>query len=169
MQIFVKRRLDSSEEIFVVFIFMECGMLWPHPYWLMWHLRSVCYDFVGTCVFCTVGGWFFFTSTILEGRQTIENHLVHMGTQRMHIMTSSISIFFCGFYFCGSRSVHKKFCTQQKISQCMVSYGRQYQVWIILAPGPQEALSLALAKKWEMQIISTCVRLYCIFEMFVLI
>ena len=52
-------------------------------------------------------------SNHLEGRQTVENHLVHIGTnsyRRTHVMTSSISIlvlFFCGFYFRGSRSVRE--------------------------------------------------------------
>ena len=27
--------------------FAECGMLWPHPYRLMWHLWSVSYGFIG--------------------------------------------------------------------------------------------------------------------------
>ena len=52
-------------------------------------------------------------SNHLEGRQTVENHLVHIGTnsyRRTHVMTSSISIlseFFCGFYFRGSRFVRE--------------------------------------------------------------
>ena len=52
-------------------------------------------------------------SNHLEGRQTVENHLVHIGTNSyrcMHVMMSSISIlsaFFCGFYFCGSRFVRE--------------------------------------------------------------
>ena len=67
-------------------------------------------------------------SNHLEGRQTVENHLVYIGTnlhRRTHVMTSSISIlsaFFCGFYFCGSRFVHKncKNLHPAKISRYMV-------------------------------------------------
>ena len=50
-------------------------------------------------------------SNHLEGRQTIENHLVHIGTnsyRHTNVMTSSISILselFCGFYFRGRRFV----------------------------------------------------------------
>ena len=33
------------------FIFTECGMLWLHPYQLMWHLQIV--SFLGSLVFCT--------------------------------------------------------------------------------------------------------------------
>ena len=66
----------------------------------------------GLLVFCTVGGWVFFTATIERAdRQTVENHLVHMGTQRTHIMMSSISLlvhfFFHGFYFRRRKSVCK--------------------------------------------------------------
>ena len=60
----------------------------------------------------------FLYSNHLEGRQTEENHLVHMGTnsyRRTHVMTSQqfhLSAFFCGFYFRGfyfrgSRSVRE--------------------------------------------------------------
>ena len=55
-------------------------------------LRSVSYGFVGILY---SGRLPFFYSNHLEGRQTVENHLVHTGTssyQRTHVMTSSTSI-----------------------------------------------------------------------------
>ena len=74
----------------------------------MRHLQTVSYRFIGILysrrlilLYCNH----------LEGRQTIENHLVHMGTRRMHIMTSSISIL-VHFFFLPAKIV--KICTQQK-------------------------------------------------------
>ena len=64
-------------------------------------------------VFCIVVGFLFLYSNHLEGRPTVENDLVHIGTNlywRTHVMTSSISVlvhFFCGFYFRRSRSVRE--------------------------------------------------------------
>ena len=54
----------------------------------------------------------FLYSNHLEGRQTEENHFVHICTnsyRRTHVMTSQfhLSAFFCGFYFRGSRSVRE--------------------------------------------------------------
>ena len=59
----------------------------------MRHLRSVSYGFVGILYSRRL---ILLYSNHLEGRQTVENHLVHMGhvdTRRMHVMTSSFSIF----------------------------------------------------------------------------
>ena len=81
----MEKRPGSSEEI----IFTERGMLWPHPYQLMQHLRSVSYGFVAILYSMRL---ILLYSNHLEGRQTVENHLVHMGTRRTHVMTSSISI-----------------------------------------------------------------------------
>ena len=61
-------------------------------------------------------------SNHLEGRQTVENHLVHIGTnsyRRTHVMTSSISIlvhFFAVFIFAeaGLSAKIAKICTQRK-------------------------------------------------------
>ena len=61
-------------------------------------------------------------SNHLEGRQTVENHLVHIGTnsyRRTHVMTSSISIlvhFFVVFIFAeaGLSTKIAKICTQRK-------------------------------------------------------
>ena len=98
VQIFAEKRPDSSEEIFAVFIFAERGTLWPHPYRLMWHLRSVSYGFVGILYSRRL---ILLYSNHLEGRHTVENHLIHIST-RTHVMTSSISIlvhFFAVFIF----------------------------------------------------------------------
>ena len=75
----------------------------------MRHLWTVSYGFVGILHSSRL---ILLYSNHLEGRQTVENHLVHMGTRRTHVMTSSISIFklcsfFRGFYFRGSRSVRE--------------------------------------------------------------
>ena len=56
----------------------------------MRHLRSVSYGFVGILYSRRL---ILLYSNHLEGRQTAENHHVHIGTRRMHVMTSSISIF----------------------------------------------------------------------------
>ena len=59
-------------------------------------------------------------SNHLEARQTIENHLVHMGTnlcRSMHIMTSSVAIlvhFFLQFLFLQKQVYPGKLCTQWK-------------------------------------------------------
>ena len=55
----------------------------------MRHLRTVSYGFVGILYSRRL---ILYYSNHLEGRQTVENHLVHMGTQRTHAMMSSISI-----------------------------------------------------------------------------
>ena len=99
VQIFAEKRPGSSEEIFAVFIFAECGLLWPHPYRLMRHLRSVSCGFVGILYSRRL---ILLYNSHLEGRQTVENHHVHIGTRRTHVMTSSISIlvhFFAVFIF----------------------------------------------------------------------
>ena len=36
-----------QKKFFAVFIFVELGMFWPHLYWLMRHLWSISYGFVG--------------------------------------------------------------------------------------------------------------------------
>ena len=56
----------------------------------MRHLRSVSYGFVGILYSRRL---ILLYSNHLEGRQTVENHHVHIGTRRTHVMTSSISIF----------------------------------------------------------------------------
>ena len=72
-----------------------------------------------------------FYSDHLEGRQTIENQLVHTGTslyQCMHIITSPISIlvhFFLQFYFHGSRSVRENL-HPAKLSCYVVVYQAGY-------------------------------------------
>ena len=73
----------------------------------MRHLWTVSYGFVGILYSRRL---ILLYSNHLEGRQTVENYLVHIGTQCMHVMMSEnfhLSSFFCGFYFCGSRSVCK--------------------------------------------------------------
>ena len=55
---------------------------------------SVSYRFIGI-LYCRRLSLLY--SNHLEGRQTVENHLVHIGTRRMHIMMSSIS-FFVNFF-----------------------------------------------------------------------
>ena len=87
VQIFAEKRPGSSEEIFAVFIFAKRGTLWPHPYRLMRHLRSFYYGILYSRRLILL------YSNHLEGRQTVENHHVHIGTRRTHVMTSSISIF----------------------------------------------------------------------------
>ena len=65
----------------------------------MRHLRTVSYGFVGILYSSRL---ILLYSNHLEGRQTVENHLVHMGGRRTHVMTSSISIlvhFFVVFIF----------------------------------------------------------------------
>ena len=87
--------------------FAECRTLWLHPYRLMRHLRSISYGFVGILYSRRL---ILLYSNHLEGRQTVENHLVHMGTWCKHVMTSLISIlvqFFTVIYFYGSRSVRE--------------------------------------------------------------
>ena len=99
VQIFAENRQDSSEEILTVFIFAERGTLWSHIYQLTWHLRSVSYGFVGILYSRRP---ILLYSNHLEGRQTVENHLVHMGARLTHVMMSSISIlvhFFAVFIF----------------------------------------------------------------------
>ena len=54
----------------------------------------------------------FLYSDHLEGRQTVESHLVHIGTNsyrrtRNDVINFHLSAFFCGFYFRGSRSVRE--------------------------------------------------------------
>ena len=116
VQIFVGKRPDSSEELFAVFIFAECRTLWPHPYRLMWHLRTVSYELL---VFCTVGGWFFFIATIqtrgqADRREPSRSHgyLTYAGNDVINFHLSS----FYRSYICGSRSVHenRENCTQRK-------------------------------------------------------
>ena len=87
---------------------------WPHPYRLMRHLRSVSYAFVGILYSRRL---ILLYSNHLEGRQTVENHHVRTGTQRTHILTSSISIlvhFFAVFIFveAGLSAKIAKICTQ---------------------------------------------------------
>ena len=53
----------------------------------MRHLRSVSYGILYSRRLILL------YSNHLEGRQTVENHHVHIGTRRTHVMTSSISIF----------------------------------------------------------------------------
>ena len=64
-------------------------------------IQSISYGFVGilSSLFCSnhlLGRHY-------RGRQTVENHLIHTGTNSYRIMTS----FFRGLYFRGSRSVGK--------------------------------------------------------------
>ena len=52
----------------------------------------------------------FLYSDHLEGRQTVENHLIHIVVSTYthnDVINFHLSAFFCGFYFCGSRSVHE--------------------------------------------------------------
>ena len=110
VQIFAEKRPDSSEEIFAVFIYAERETLWPHPYRLMRHLRTVSYGFVGILYSSRL---ILLYSNHLEGRQTVENHLVHIGTRRRtHVMTSSISIFI--FAEPGLSAKIAKICNQRK-------------------------------------------------------
>ena len=46
----------------------------------------------------------FLYSDHLEGRQTVENHLIHIGVST-YAHNDIINFHFCGFYFCRSRSV----------------------------------------------------------------
>ena len=84
--------------------------LWPHPYRLMRHLRTVSYGFVGILYSSRL---ILLYSNHLECRQTVENHLVHIGTRRRtHVMTSSISIFI--FAEPGLSAKIAKICNQRK-------------------------------------------------------
>ena len=70
--------------------------------WLQ-QLWSVSYGFVGILYSSRL---ILLNSDHLVGRQTVENHLVQMGTNSL-ISSPDLSAFFRGFYFCGSRFVHK--------------------------------------------------------------
>ena len=103
--------------------------LWARN-WLI-GLSTVDLDFkaslMGLLAICIVAGWYFSTAAILEGRQTVENHLVHMGTSsywctEIHQFPSS---FFRGFYFHRSRSVCKKI-WKFAPSENFPLYGRPY-------------------------------------------
>ena len=122
----MEKRPNFSEEIFAVFLFTECRTLWPQLYWLMQHLQTVSYGFIGILY---SGRLILLYNNHLEGRQTVENNLVHIGTWRTHIMTSSISTFssfFMTFIFmkAGLSTKIAKICTQQKfvaiITHCTV-------------------------------------------------
>ena len=84
-------------------------------------LWSVSYGLLAFCV-CRL---ILFYSMHLEGRQTVESHLVHTVTiyslhWRMHVMTSSISIIVHFFSFteaCPST----KICTLWKLSSCIIN------------------------------------------------
>ena len=84
------------------FIFAECGMLWLHPYQLMWHFQIISFGFVGILYSRRL---ILLYSNHLEGRQTVENHLVHMGTRCTHInwhndvINFHLSSFFFFFIF----------------------------------------------------------------------
>ena len=114
VQIFAERHPHSSEEIL---IFVEHGTLLTHPYQLMQPFQSVSYRFVGILYSRRL---ILLYSNHLEGRQTVENHLVHMGSRRMHIMTSSISLlvhFFSTVFIFTEGSLSAKIvkiCTQRK-------------------------------------------------------
>ena len=93
--------------------FMECRTLWPHPYQLMRHLRIISYGFVGILYGRRL---ILLCSNHSDGRQTVENHLVHIGTQCTHVMTSSTFIlvhFFMAFIFmeAGLSAKITKICT----------------------------------------------------------
>ena len=72
----------------------------------LWQLRSISYGFV-----CIVAGDLY--SDYFEGRQTVENHLIHMGTYyyctptyaHNDIINLHLGYFFCGVCFDGSRFV----------------------------------------------------------------
>ena len=76
-------------------------------------------------------------SNHLEGRQTVENHLVHIGTnsyRRTHVMTSSISIlsaFFAVFVFAeaGLSAKIVKICTQRKFAAIRYNLWKIEFVW----------------------------------------
>ena len=84
---------------------------------LPWQLQSVSYGFIGILYSSRL---ILLYSNHLEARQTIENHLVHMGTnlcRSMHIMTSSVAIlvhFFLQFLFLQKQVYPGKLCTQWK-------------------------------------------------------
>ena len=83
----------------------------------MRHLQSISYGFVGILYSRRL---ILLYSNHLEGRQTVENHHVHMGTRCTHVMMSSISI---GFYFRGSRSVREN---RENLHPAKIS---RYTVW----------------------------------------
>ena len=70
-------------------------------------LQSISYGFVGILYSNRLP---FLYSDHLEGRQTVENHLIRIGIStyaRNDVINFQFSAFFCGFYFCGSRSVRE--------------------------------------------------------------
>ena len=103
----------------------------------MRHLRSVSYGFVGILYSRRL---ILLYSNHLEGRQTVENHLVHMGhvgTRRMHVMTSSFSIFFAVFIFgeAGPSAKIAKICTQRKFPAIWYQYARDMGVCLCAGVG----------------------------------
>ena len=88
-----------------------------------WQLQSISYGFIGILYSSRL---ILLYSNHLEARQTIENHLLHMGTNScwsMHIMTSSVAIlvhFFCSFYFCRSRSIQENSAPSENFLLCAI-------------------------------------------------